>query len=196
MSSRSQALAAASLLTVLALSGCGGSDADPAAKDDKTTSAAPDVEAADGKRITTDDYSFNAPDGWDEPKSPPSGFDFDAAVLDPDDKDGFADNINVIRVDPAPTDDLEAFEDGSVKELEDAKYTDVALQPRQKVDGTTAIHLTSAGKQNGIDYALNQFGILHEKVIYIVTFSFSADVAADDQEDLAQSVLASWKWAA
>ena len=195
MSSRSRALAAASLLTVLTLSGCGGSDADPAT-DDKATSAAPDVDAADGKRITADDYSFNAPEGWDEPKTTPSGFDFDAAVLDPDDKDGFADNINVIRVDPAPTDDLKAFEDGSVKELEDANYTDVTLQPRQKVDGTTAIHLTSAGKQNGIDYALNQFGILHEKVIYIVTFSYSADVDADDREDLAQSVLASWKWAA
>ncbi len=195
MNSRSRALAAASLVTVLALSGCGGSDTDPKRpKQEARSTASADPAPASGKKISTIEYSFSAPKGWDEKRDVP-GFDFDAAAANPDDKDGFADNMTVIRVEPSPVDTIDDLEDGSRRELEGIGAADIKLLDRQKVDGVDAAHLTSAASQNGRDYLVNQLAILKDRRIYVLTFSFSPDVTAAQQDRLVQSVIASWKWA-
>lgn len=178
----------------LAVSGCAGSDgssgaAKPAAT--KTSSVAP----ATGDTVTGTGYSYLAPKGWRPPSQKIPGFDPDSLVGDSADKDGFTDNLNVIRVDPAPTDDADALESAAEKELKTARATGIKVLPQQQVDGTPAVHLTSGFSQNSVNYLVDQFSMIHGKVVYTITFSFSSTVPPERQDSVAQSVLTTWKWA-
>jgi hypothetical protein len=186
--------AVAALGLALTLTGCGGSDASsgsaPKPSASKTSAAAP----ATGNPVKGTGYSYTAPKGWRPPSQKVPGLAPDTFIGDPSDKDGFTDNINVIVVDPAPVDDIGTLEKGAKKELEGAHATDIKLLDRQQVDGTAAVHLTSGFRQNNVKYLVDQFSMIHDKVIYTVTFSFSATVTPEKQDELAQSVLSTWKW--
>ena len=196
----------------LAVSGCGGSD-HPSAKDkpvaSSTSSATPtDTPSARDEPATSSSsaapavgdiqetkyFSYRAPKGWKGPASPVVSGPV-SVVGDTDDHDGFTDNINVIRIDPPPAATADALEKAAVLELKGGHATDIKVLPQQKIDGTPAVHITSGFSQNGVKYLINQFTMLHGNVAYVVTFSYSNTVTPKRENSVAQSVMATWKWA-
>jgi hypothetical protein len=190
------------LLAGLALAGCGGGDSDGAADGDSkkdTSSAAPasTEDPATGGKVTGKGYSFNAPEDWKKPTQDIPGTEqTDTFVADLTDDDGFADNINVIRLDPAPIKEAGALEKALVKELEGAGAKKVTVRDRIQMDGDTAVHIASEFTQSGATYLTEQYDAIHDGVSYVVTFSFSTDVPQADRAKTAGSVLATWKWGA
>ena len=189
------------LLAGLVLAGCGGGDSDDSSgdggKDAASAAPANGAEPADGDTIKGKGYAFNAPQGWEVPKQEIPGTEqTDTFVADLTDADGFADNINVIRLDPAPIKDLDPLETALIKELEGAGAKDVTAGERLDVDGDPAVHISSKLTQQGASYLTEQYNPIHDGVSYVVTFSFSTDVSQSDRDETAASVLASWKWAA
>lgn len=199
MSSLSRVSRSAAVLAVLAitLAGCGG-DGDEKSGDESSSSnsdgaSASGADPATGPTLETDDFSYNAPDGWEDAASAMPGA--ESVAADTSDDDGFADNLNVLRLDPAPVTDLDELEDASVDELEGADASDVKVQDRAEIDGVEAIHISGGMSLNDNDYLVEQYNVIRDDVSFIVTFSFSPDVSEGDRTDLSQSVLASWAWA-
>jgi len=193
----------ASVLAVLALAlaGCGGSDDDKPTDETSSSDVAEiDADPADGDTIKADDFSYSVPEGWEDASDLDiaKGLPASAVSLSMDltDTDGFVDNINILRIDPAPVTDLGKLEDASVRELETADTTDVKVGDRVAVDGSPAIHITAGMTQMGASYLVEQFNVIRDDVSYVVTFSFSTDVTQADRDEVSQSVLASWQWAA
>ncbi|MDR7085194.1 hypothetical protein J2X11_000033 [Aeromicrobium panaciterrae] len=183
------------LFAVVTLAGCSSSE--PDAKSKKPSSSSTSVAApAEGDTVTTDDYTYSLPKGWEEPRGETPGFDFHSVATDVGDKDGFADNINVIRVGEAPSDDLGQFEDESVKELTRLGAKEIEVLPPESIDDAKSIHITARTSFNDVEYRTNQYGVVHDDIVFIVTFSFSVDVTPEEQSDTIESVLATWKWAA
>ncbi|MET0767573.1 MAG: hypothetical protein ABWY50_08015 [Aeromicrobium sp.] len=197
-------VAALAIVSTLTLAGCGGSDSEgeeAPAKD--STSAAPsdapadEAETPSGDTIEGTGYSYAVPEGWSTPEQDIPGTEqTDSFAADLTDTDGFSDNVNVIRLDPAPLDDLDQLEDGLTAELEGAGSKDVTVGDRVEIDGDEAVAISSSQTQAGAEYLTDQFNAIHDGVSYVVTFSFSDTVSEADRQDLAASVLASWKWAA
>lgn len=176
---------------VLALTACGSADTTARGTTSKTTTstAAP----ADGETFSTADFSYKAPKGWSGPKQAMPGV--VSLAGDPSDKDGFTDNVNVVKVEPAQITAIDSFEKAVVKELEASNASDIKTLPRQQLDGETAVHVTSGASQNGKTYLVNQFAVVHGKANFVITFSFSPDVSFADQESVSQAVVATWHWA-
>jgi hypothetical protein len=191
MNSRIGSLALTTIVA-LTIAGCAGSDSPT-----KHQAVAPSakVKPASGDTVTGTGYTFSAPRGWHKPTQKVPGFDPDSLLLDSNDKDGFADNINVLRMGRASVSGPDALEKVSKSELESIHASNIAVHERQTVDRETAVHLTSTSMQNGVEYHTDQFAMMHDKVEYVITFSRSATVSSADEETLAQSVMASWKWA-
>ena len=203
-------IAALAIVSTLTLAGCGGgsdSEGDDSPSTDKTSAApssdapteAPDddVEAPGGDTITGTGYTFAVPEDWAVPEQDIPGTEAtDAFAANLKDADGFADNVNVIRLDPAPVEDLDRLEDGLGAELERAGSKDIKVGDRAEVDGDEAVSISSVQSQNGTNYLTDQFNAIHDGVSYVITFSFSETVSAEDRQELAASVLSSWKWTA
>lgn len=192
---RSAAVVSALVLTV---AGCGGSssDGDSPSTDTKTSAAAPDVDPANGPEIKGDGYTFNAPEGWETPKQAIPGTEAaDTFAADLGDDDGFADNVNVLRQDPTPGELDDGIEKELTGQLESAGAKNVEAQGRTTVDGDEAVHISSS-QANAAENLSEQFYVVHDKVLYVITTSFSKDVSPDDRDEINQSILASWKWAA
>ena len=203
-------LAALAIVSTLTLAGCGSSDSDGDDSPSKDTTSsspsadapdedadAPDVEAPDGDTITGTGYTFAVPEDWAVPEQDIPGTEAtDAFAANLKDADGFADNVNVIRLDPAPVEDLDRLEDGLGAELERAGSKDIKVGDRADVDGDEAVSISSVQSQNGTNYLTDQFNAIHDGVSYVITFSFSETVSAEDRQELAASVLSSWKWTA
>jgi hypothetical protein len=191
-------IAALTIVSTLALAGCGGSDDEPKT-DTKTSSSADksdDTEAAAGEKIDGTGYSYSVPDGWKVPDQKIPGTEqTDTFAADLTDQDGFADNVNVIRLDPAPIKELDPLEDALVNELKTAGSQDVTLQDREEIAGDEAVHISSKQNQQGKTYLTEQYNAIHDGVSYVVTFSFSDTVSDDDREDVSESILNSWEWA-
>lgn len=185
----------AAVLAVLAIlvAGCGGSSSDDKPTDKSTSSSAT---PADGKTISGTGYSFAVPDGWDTPPSAAtSGFDFDSLAADLGDKDGFADNVNVIQQDPSPVKEITDEADQQLADvLKNSNAKGVKVQERTKIDGAEAIHISSQQTLNGKKNLTEQYYVIHAGALNVVTFSYSPDVSQGDRDDLAASVLTTWKW--
>lgn len=195
-------LAAAALISALALSGCGGSDSDGGAGKSEKTSATPseaaptsDVKPADGKTITGTGYSYTLPKGWDVPKEKIPGTEAtDTFAADLKDSDGFADNINVIKQNVAPPKKLGEFKDELGDQLKAAGGQNVEVKEIGQIAGDESLHISSTQGADKIANLTEQYFVVHDGATYFITFSHSPDVSEKDRADLAQSVLASWKW--
>lgn len=192
--------AAVLLLAALALGGCaapaassgGVAEATPEAT--RTSSAATlDAEPATGDLITGDGYSYTVPEGWAVPEQEVSGFAPDTYVVDLQDADGFADNVNVIAS-PAGLLSADRVEEAGVSELEAAGATAIEVKDRVLVAESEAVHVTASIETAGTAYALEQYYVSDDDQTYIVTFSFSESLAAADRDAIAGSVLVTWAW--
>lgn len=100
----------------------------------------------------------------------------------------------MIRIDPAPVDDLDQLEDALKAELEGAGAKDVTVRDRIEVDGEEAVRVASSQDQQGATYLTEQVNAIHDGVSYVITFSFSDSVSEGDRDDVAESILDTWKW--
>lgn len=148
---------------------------------------------AAGIEVAGTGYTFHAPDGWKIPDAP-EGYTPDALAGDPNDTDGFADNVNVI-VSPAGMLTPDQIEQGSGDELSSAGADEVVVNDRVRVAGSETTHISTQLTQQGITYWIEQYGISSDDQTYVVTFSFSETVSDADRQGLAESVLATWAWA-
>ncbi len=193
-------MAALSIVAALSLAGCSSSDGSdggdtPNADETAATTPAPEVDAAGGDTIEGTGYTYVVPEGWAVPSQTVPGTEqTDTFAADLTDSDGFSDNVNVIRLDPAPIEDIDKLEGALVDELEGAGSKDVTTRGRADVDGEEAIHIASGQEQRGATYLTEQYNAIHDGVSYVITFSFSDSVSEADRDSLAQSVLTTWKW--
>lgn len=194
-------LAVLALVSTTVLAGCGGSSGSDDAKpssDPTSASAAPgsDVAAAAGDQLTGNGYSYRVPDGWGKPKAPVPGTEStDTFAADLTDDDGFSDNVNVIRQEPAPPTTPDELEKVLPGQLESETITSVEVRSQIGVDGETAAHFALAQTLKGRKNVAEQYYVTHDGAIYVVTFSFSPDVPTGEREKTSESILASWKWA-
>ena len=195
-------VAALAIVSTLSLAGCGGSSSDGDAPDSDSSASATDApagtdaDAADGDTIEGTDYTYVVPEGWQVPSQDIAGTEqTDTFAADLQDSDGFTDNVNVIRLDPAPIEDLDDLEKGLVSELEGAGATNVRVRDRVDIDGDEAVHIASDQNQQGAVYLTEQYNAIHDGVSYVVTFSYSDSVSEADRDRVAASVLSTWTWA-
>jgi hypothetical protein len=193
MKSLSRSIAVLSMI-LATLAGCGaGSDSDPSGGTPAATST---VKPASGSTIKAADYSYVVPKGWRglDPESIP-GFKFDSVARSAKVTKGFADNINVLVIKPAPAKDLDTLEDGYIKELEVlSNATDIDTQDRVDIGGESAVHISAAQSQGKLKYRTEQYGILRDGQSYVVTFSFGTGVSESERNRVAVSILTTWKW--
>lgn len=187
---------------VLTVAGCGGSsdsssDGDSPSKDSKTSAAAPSADAATGATITGKGYTYNAPEGWEKPKQDIPGTEAaDTFAADLGDDDGFADNVNVLIQDPTPGKLDDGIEKTLVSQLEQApNVKDVEARERTTVAGDTSVHIAST-QDNAVKNLSEQYYVVHDGVLYVITTSFSTTVSQADRDEISESIIASWKWAA
>lgn len=182
-------------LLVLGVAGCTSPDRSQPRKTPTAGVGAisiPPVEPADGKTLKGPGFSYEVPKGWVEANEfVPEAV---SVAVDGDDADGFTDNINVIRLDPAPIRDLDELEDTSVDELEEADGTKVQILNREELDGSTGIHISAGLESRGKKYTIEQFNVIHDDVAYVVTFSFSLNKKQATREKITQTVLITWNW--
>lgn len=183
--------AAFTVAASLALAGC-TSPGTSGPAEPTPISSAPAVEPADGDTISGTGYSFAVPEGWGDP-GPIEGFDADSLAADLDDADGFADNVNVI-LSPAGKVELDQVESAGPGELEGGGATDVSVEPRVTVAGEEAAHISANLASGDTSYLIEQFYVNSDDQTFIVTFSFSPDVADADRQAVTDAVLASWAW--
>ena len=183
--------AAVTVAASLALAGC-TSPGTSGPAEPTPISSAPAVEPADGDTISGTGYSFAVPEGWGDP-GPIEGFDADSLAADLDDADGFADNVNVI-LSPAGKVELDQVESAGPGELEGGGATDVSVEPRVTVAGEEAAHISANLASGDTSYLIEQFYVNSDDQTFIVTFSFSPDVADADRQAVTDAVLASWAW--
>ncbi|MRK00223.1 hypothetical protein GEV27_01690 [Aeromicrobium sp. S22] len=199
----SRRAAALTLMATLTLSACGSSDSSDnsssssssSSKSEKATGF--DAPPADGPTIKGTDYTYSVPDSWETPKNKPAGFDFDSLAVDSDDKDGFADNINVLRQSPAPTGvTIEELSKNLGDELTKQGARDVKTNESVTVAGESAAHISMSQELNGNKNLTEQYYMLRKGALYVVTFSHSTDVSKADRDKIAGSVLSTWTWSA
>lgn len=155
--------------------------------------AAPAKVPAGWVRIKAADYTFAVPKGWRQADDLVPAADV-VAIDATDTEDGFSDNINVLRLDPAPVTDLDRLEAASEAELRAAKARDVKVLDRTVVAGAEAIRVSSAMTSQGVEYVIQQANPVREDVSYVITFSFSKDVTPAAQVRLLDKVLRTWRW--
>lgn len=181
-------LAAVTLITSLALAGCGGSDSGSTSDSDKPKASAPA-----GKTIEGDGYSYVVPKGWDVPATKIPGTEAtDTFVADLKDTDGFADNINVIKQDTAPPKPIAEIKEDLGDQLKQAGGKNVEVKEVGSIDGEDSVHVSSTQVSN----LTEQYFVVHDGATYFITFSHSEDVSEADRSKLAASVLSTWKWTA
>lgn len=183
------ALAASSVVLV----GCGSDPEPKTASSSDPGSEAPAPDGAGGTEIAGEGFTFNAPEGWreDDGSNVPS-IAFLALAVDPDDADGFADNVSVIE-DPTVVDiDAEQLQDALENVLERVA-DDVRFGDPIEIDGEPAA-VVLATYDTAPGYRTMQHVVSHDGSGYVVTYSFSDDVSEDDQRALAESVAATWSW--
>jgi hypothetical protein len=180
---------------VLACAGCAGSSSDEGSSSESTakTSQAPAVAAATGPQISGTGYTYNVPEGWDRPEQDIPGLDLDSLAAALGDDDGFTDNVNVI-LSPAGELSAEDAEAGAEDELTAAGATDVTVNDRASVAGSDVAHVTSGMSSNGNDYTIEQFVPSNDGQAFVVTFSFSPSLTAQERAAVTDATLASWTW--
>jgi hypothetical protein len=157
-------------------------------------SATPSASApsADSSRsIAGKGYRYTVPEGWGEPKTDVGASAADSLAADLTDKDGFADNVNVVVVDAGNVTSGQIESQGP-QQLKSAGFSKIAVEDRVQVAGVESPHITALQKSG--TYRVDQYYVLRQGKGYIVTFSFSPKVSKADREHVTTPVLGSWSW--
>ena len=195
-----------SVVALLALSGCSGSDdADGSdATTSGTTSSAtsptddtPSSDAPAGDTVSGSDYSIVVPDGWEDVTdiAKQNSSQADIAVAEPQAGAEFRTNFNVVTPRPLP--------DGvSDEQLADQAATELQSVTNSKVtpidvpvdfDGAQAIGQTSQTTTQGFTITITQFVLVHEDQVFATTLTYD-DKRADEAMDKLTDIAGSWTW--
>ncbi|WP_109510344.1 hypothetical protein [Nocardioides speluncae] len=177
-----------------ALAACGGDD-DPDESEETPRAARIEVDSAkpaEGATLTTEHFLYAVPAGWRDARDQfPT---VESAAVDAGDGDGFADNLSVLRVEPAPITDLAELESGLGRELAEAETKDIEVHVRTTIDGIETVHLSGIVEQPGRTYTVDQFNAVLDDASYILTFSYDTKTPADVRTSEVAAMLASWHW--
>ncbi|MCQ9369089.1 hypothetical protein NQ038_03785 [Brevibacterium sp. 50QC2O2] len=187
-------LASATLL----LSACGGTDDKPA---EQAASQAPAGAAsqqagdqggatAEGEKYQGSEYSFNVPKGWKKAKNANA----DIAFADSKKTDGFASNLNINStggMSKLTADDVESQAPG---QLQAGGGKDVKVGERATVAGEQVAHISANMDVSGIEYAADQFYLVHGDKAHILTISTPTGFSAEQRAELSESILNTWAW--
>lgn len=181
MTSRSLRAMAAAVTASVVLVACGGSD------DGGTDSSA---EPAGGSEAQSSDFSFTAPDGWEDVTEQMGGFNAEAAWADPEPEGDFATNLNVIREPNGFDGDTAEYVEANLRSLEAAGFDDLT---EAGTFGDFEV-VTAGAEQNGVSYLVNQYYAARDGDGWVVTFSFPEGTSDDERTALAESVMQTWEW--
>ncbi|ALX03365.1 hypothetical protein [Aeromicrobium erythreum] len=197
-----RALLVAATATVV-LTACGGTDSDSSGPSSSSASSstdggdssapAPTAKPADGDRVEADGFSYAVPEGWKENKNG-AGAALSLAI-DVTDKDGFADNVNVVSDPTIVNVKGKQLEDALVKVLKNANAQEIEVRDPLTIDGQEAVHTTALFNLNGNEYRVEQYTLAVDGKGYVITFSHNKDLSEADRDAVDQSILASWSWA-
>ncbi|GAA2082003.1 hypothetical protein GCM10009821_23450 [Aeromicrobium halocynthiae] len=190
MTSRSLRAMTAAVAASLVLVACGGSD-DTESGNGNGNGASSSVEPASGGQTQTDEFTFTAPDGWEDVVDQMDGFDPEAAWADPEPEGDFATNLNVIREPNGFDGDTEEYVEANLRSLEAAGFADLT---EAGTFGDFAV-VTAGAEQNGVSYLVNQYYAARDGNGWVVTFSFPEGTSDAERTELAESVMQTWEWA-
>lgn len=184
--------------TATLLVGCGGSDSDSDGSDPSSSSASADsstetsAEPASGEEVSTDDFSFTAPEGWKDAtgQNAAAGITPEAQYVEGDPQ-GFATNLNVVREPNGFEGSSEQYAEANIEAITSGGYESVEKQ------GTFGdfVVVSAAGNQNGTAFLLRQYYAARDGQGWVVTFTYPEGTSEADQTELAESVMQTWKWA-
>ena len=178
-------VAGCSLLPGNTGSGAGGSNASsPAA----TPTAAP----ATGDTVKGTGYSYVVPKSWEE-QDKALAASTDTIALDSKLTGDFSTNVNVV-ISSSGAASADLIEPRIVKELTGGGATNAKVRERLTIAGAESAHVAARLTNSGVTYNVQQYYIPHDSSTYVVTFSFATTVPDGDSIDIAESVLATWKW--
>lgn len=201
------------------LAGCGSSDSEPKAdsSSSSSTSSSPSASAessegasaetsftqspATGPAIKGDDFAFNAPQGWNDVTARAKKLNAMVDVAYSSDKPvgNFAPNVNVVVSKGVYTGALSDTvlgqgEQQIKQELTKQGATDVKIEPRVKIAGDVALHITARLKTAQASYRTDQYLALHDGGGYTVTFSVPTSFDDAKRDAISFPSLASWTW--
>ncbi|MCW2799563.1 MAG: hypothetical protein JWQ70_1035 [Aeromicrobium sp.] len=183
---------------VLALSGCGGSDSSSGDKPSTKPAGSTFTQTpADGDTVTGTGYSFTVPKGWKvERPTTATTTTIDSQAANAKDHDGFIDNINVVHQNAAQDVSAKGFEDSLLQQLKGyPQYSDVNRRSRVHIAGELALHVDATQTVKGAKFLTDQYYVSHGNAVDVITFACSLGLSQKQQDDVAGSVLATWKWA-
>jgi hypothetical protein len=192
MKSLCRSAAVAALLVAL-LTACGGSGSDGADADGgkpTATASASQGSQESGTEITTDEFTYTVPPGWEESEESRAL----SLAIDLQDKDGFSDNINVVRDNTVAAVDGDQLEKSVENVLQSVNATGISVKDRIEIDGEEAVHVGAVFESNGKKYRTEQYAVSHRDKGYVVTVSFSPDVPEAQRDTVSESILATWSW--
>lgn len=193
-----RALVGVAVAAVLALASCSAAESSDSDAGESETVEGGAVEAAstpaaDGPTITGTGYTFKVPKRWGPSSQDIPGFDPDSYALDLRDRDGFADNVNVIAAPGGPM-SLDQAEVAAKNELESVGAEDVTVHDRVSVAGRESAHVTAGMSLENNNYTIEQFYPVGDDETLVVTFSFSDNVEASERAEVTDAVLSTWTW--
>lgn len=187
--------------TATLLVGCGGSDSDsdsegsdPASSSSASADSSTETsaEAASGEEVSTDDFSFTAPEGWEDAtgQNQAGGISPEVQYVEGDPQ-GFATNLNVVREPNGFEGSSEEYADANIQAITSGGYESVEKQ------GTFGdfVAVSAAGNQNGTAFLLRQYYAARDGEGWVMTFTYPEGTSEADQVELAESVMQTWKWA-
>ena len=178
----------------LAASGCAGATEEASTESAATvsTAASPSPPPKGSKRFSTPDFFFYAPKNWrDYTRQAQQAV---IAVMTASDTDGFADTVNVIRLDPAPITDLDVLEEALQAELQNAGAKDIEVLDRVQLDGVEAVHDSAVMSAGENEYRIEQFNAISDGVSFVVTISHNTDADPDAMAKDIDTIISTWTW--
>ena len=151
------------------------------------------VSAATGPTLNGSGYSVNVPMGWGPSKQRIAGFEADAIAFNLRDKDSFADNLNVV-LHPGGAATPQEAEESAERDLASDAIAYITVNDRVRVAEGESAHVTAAATLIGNDYMIEQFYPTDDDQTYIVTFSFSTTLTAEERARVTDATLVSWDW--
>jgi hypothetical protein len=166
--------------------------------DDRASTSAPTQNSmtplsavpADGAIISSDEFTYAVPEGWAASDQSRAA----SLAIDLEDRDGFADNINVVRDNTIVGIEGAELEDAAKQVLADASATHITAHDPVQVDGEEAVHVSAFFELTEPKYRTEQYAVAHDETGYIVTLSFSPDVPASERNKVSESILTTWRW--
>lgn len=177
------------LASCLALAACGDDGTTTTSTSTGASAPAPTgpAPAPSGDAVTGTGYSVAPPEGWKDGSelTKKSAVRLDLVLVEPKPKDGFANNINVIREDVGEV-DVDDLAGNLRQQLEAIGATPDGEPTRPKLDGDEAVELSSKGANGKY---LQQLQVPHDGAVFTITLT-----TREPEPAIFQALRESWRW--